>query len=229
MQRRDTLAALFWPESDASRARANLRNTLNYLRNALPRGDEGETPHLIIGREARRYLEQAVAQWRTVESTHGEARALIHLGHVTYALGEPELARERLQATLFLEEQINDRTLRPLALGHLGLVNAGQGRSEAARRYFRSALREARARRLSLYLPYTVGGLGLVAAQEGEWKTAVILLTFFQSHPLTLQGILLGEGERVLAAAKGKLETAVYEAAQARGETMMDDDYQAFL
>ena len=52
LQRREHLAALFWPESDASRGRANLRNTLNYLRNSLPQTAEGETPHLLIERNA---------------------------------------------------------------------------------------------------------------------------------------------------------------------------------
>ena len=52
MQRRERLAALFWPESDASRGRANVRNTLNYLRKSLPQTDDGKTPHLIIDREA---------------------------------------------------------------------------------------------------------------------------------------------------------------------------------
>jgi len=49
---RETLAALFWPESDTSRARANLRNTLNYLRDALPRTADGHTLHLVIERHA---------------------------------------------------------------------------------------------------------------------------------------------------------------------------------
>lgn len=52
MQRREHLAALFWPESDASRGRANVRNTLNYLRNTLPQSADGETPHLLIERDA---------------------------------------------------------------------------------------------------------------------------------------------------------------------------------
>lgn len=52
MQRRERLAALFWPESDASRGRANVRNTLNYLRNSLPQTGAGETPHLLIERNA---------------------------------------------------------------------------------------------------------------------------------------------------------------------------------
>ncbi|MFW5942868.1 MAG: ATP-binding protein [Chloroflexota bacterium] len=50
-KRREALAVLFWPESDRSRARANLRNTLNYLRNALPATADGETPHLLIDRD----------------------------------------------------------------------------------------------------------------------------------------------------------------------------------
>lgn len=52
MQRRERLAALFWPESDTSRGRANVRNTLNYLRNSLPQTAGGDTLHLIIERDA---------------------------------------------------------------------------------------------------------------------------------------------------------------------------------
>ena len=51
MQRRERLAALFWPESDVSRGRANVRNTLNYLRNSLPQTASGDTPHLLIERD----------------------------------------------------------------------------------------------------------------------------------------------------------------------------------
>ena len=51
MKPRESLAALFWPESKGSRARANLRNTLNYLRDGLPRTPGGESPHLIIERD----------------------------------------------------------------------------------------------------------------------------------------------------------------------------------
>lgn len=52
MQPREKLAVLFWPESDSSRGRAALRNTLRYLRDALPADDAGDTLHLIIERNA---------------------------------------------------------------------------------------------------------------------------------------------------------------------------------
>lgn len=49
MQSRETLTALFWPESNAEQGRAALRNTLTYLRNIL---DDRVGPHLVIEREA---------------------------------------------------------------------------------------------------------------------------------------------------------------------------------
>ncbi len=66
---RETLAALLWPDSDGSRARANLRNTLNYLRNTLPAGELGATLHLIVERDALGFNEQAPhsLDWRILE------------------------------------------------------------------------------------------------------------------------------------------------------------------
>ncbi|MFW6098239.1 MAG: AfsR/SARP family transcriptional regulator, partial [Chloroflexota bacterium] len=66
---RDALAALLWPDSDGSRARANLRNTLNYLRNTLPAGESGATPHLIVERDALGFNAQAPhsLDWQILE------------------------------------------------------------------------------------------------------------------------------------------------------------------
>ncbi|MDX1687361.1 MAG: AAA family ATPase [Candidatus Promineifilaceae bacterium] len=52
MHSRDRLTALFWPESDRSAGRANLRSTLMYLRKALSHEGEGKPGHLIVERRA---------------------------------------------------------------------------------------------------------------------------------------------------------------------------------
>src|SRR5262245_31389538 len=48
-QPREKLIVLFWPESDAARGRAVLRNTLTYLNNLLR---PGGPPHLLIERDS---------------------------------------------------------------------------------------------------------------------------------------------------------------------------------
>lgn len=52
MHTRAHLAALFWPESDASSGRANLRSTLMYLRKTVAHDDETEPQHLLVERDA---------------------------------------------------------------------------------------------------------------------------------------------------------------------------------
>ncbi|MDX1664065.1 MAG: AAA family ATPase [Candidatus Promineifilaceae bacterium] len=47
---RDHLAALLWPESEASAARATLRSTLRYLRRPLDHGGDVPPPHLDVTR-----------------------------------------------------------------------------------------------------------------------------------------------------------------------------------
>ena len=52
MHSRERLTALFWPESDRSAGRANLRSTLMYLRKALSHEDANVPGHLIVERRA---------------------------------------------------------------------------------------------------------------------------------------------------------------------------------
>lgn len=52
MHTRARLTALFWPESDSSAGRANLRSTLMYLRKTLAHEDEAASDHLLVERGA---------------------------------------------------------------------------------------------------------------------------------------------------------------------------------
>jgi len=52
MHSRERLTALFWPESDRSAGRANLRSTLMYLRKALAHTGDNARDHLIVERRA---------------------------------------------------------------------------------------------------------------------------------------------------------------------------------
>lgn len=70
MHSRETLTALFWPDSNEQQGRAALRNTLNYLRHAL---DDRSSPHLLIAREALGLDRAAgcmVDVWLLAEATH---------------------------------------------------------------------------------------------------------------------------------------------------------------
>lgn len=51
-QRRDTLAALLWPDQPDNKARQNLRQTLLYLRQSLREDECAETPFLLVDRDA---------------------------------------------------------------------------------------------------------------------------------------------------------------------------------
>lgn len=52
MHTRERLTTLFWPESDSSSGRANLRSTLMYLRKTVAHGNEEAADHLLIERGA---------------------------------------------------------------------------------------------------------------------------------------------------------------------------------
>lgn len=52
MHSRERLAALFWPDSDHSAGRANLRSTLMYLRKGLSHAGNEKPAHLIVERRA---------------------------------------------------------------------------------------------------------------------------------------------------------------------------------
>lgn len=95
--RRDTLAALFWPDLDQSAARRALRNTLYHLREALgagvvvARGDEAVSidPTALMCDVTR--LEAAVAAGRyaeAVEEYRGELLAGLHVPNAGEALEE---------------------------------------------------------------------------------------------------------------------------------------------
>lgn len=60
MHTRARLTALFWPESDSSAGRANLRSTLMYLRKTLAHGDEAASDHLLVERGALGFDRSAV-------------------------------------------------------------------------------------------------------------------------------------------------------------------------
>ncbi len=107
LHRRDSLAAMFWPDMDQFAARRALRNTLYHLREALgdgvivTRGDDAvsidaasltcDVTKLNDAVEAARY-EEAVAYHR------GELLAGIHVSHAGEAF-EDWLSRERLRVT----------------------------------------------------------------------------------------------------------------------------------
>ncbi|MFW6068531.1 MAG: AAA family ATPase [Chloroflexota bacterium] len=57
---RERLTALFWPESDPSSGRANLRSTLMYLRKTLAHGNEAAPDHLLVERGALGFDRSAV-------------------------------------------------------------------------------------------------------------------------------------------------------------------------
>lgn len=101
--RRDTLAAMFWPDLDQFSARRALRNTLYHLRDALgdgvivTRGDEAVSvdPARLTSDVTR--LEQAAAAGRAEEAVdcfRGELLAGIHFANAGEAF-EEWLSRER--------------------------------------------------------------------------------------------------------------------------------------
>jgi DNA-binding SARP family transcriptional activator/TolB-like protein len=103
--RRDTLAAMFWPDLDQFSARRALRNTLYHLRDALgdevivTRGDEAVSVDPVRLTSDVSRLEQAVAAGRCEEAVdcfRGELLAGIHFANAGEAF-EEWLSRERLR------------------------------------------------------------------------------------------------------------------------------------
>ncbi len=125
--RRDSLAALFWPELDQFAARRALRNTLFHLRRAL-----GEGPIIIRGGEAVAIdpaeltsdvarLRSAVQEGRyeeAVELCRGELLAGFHLPSAGQAF-EEWLSRERLRAADLVTRALGALVEREEGAGNL--------------------------------------------------------------------------------------------------------------
>ena len=125
--RRDTLAAMFWPDMDQFAARRALRNTLYHLREALgdgvilTRGDDAVSidPARLTSDVTR--LRDAVAGARyeeAVDCCHGELLAGIHFANAGEAF-EDWLSGERLRVASLVMRALHALAEREQSTGNL--------------------------------------------------------------------------------------------------------------
>ena len=88
MHTREKLAAIFWPENDASSGRTNLRNALVHLRRPLRH--DGQTPHLHVERDALGFNRDGVftSDWDRLQEAARSSRASLLQSVVDDARGD---------------------------------------------------------------------------------------------------------------------------------------------
>jgi DNA-binding SARP family transcriptional activator/pimeloyl-ACP methyl ester carboxylesterase len=101
---RETLAALFWPESDQTSARASLRRTLYTLNQALGDG-------IITADLETIALDPQADLWLDVDEFSGPARECTALGEVTQEVGADCLSRLTAAAQLYSADFLAGFTL----------------------------------------------------------------------------------------------------------------------
>lgn len=171
------LCALLWPDVPEAQARHSLRQTLVYLRKALPEAASAllHADARSLGLDASRVSVDAAQLLQLLALTivvQGEQHGMRALGAVARAelaeaqlrAGAPEQAESSARAALELADSTGDVTTRGAALRVLGQSLGASGRLAEARAYLREALALQEACGAPLRLAETLVALAQSAA-----------------------------------------------------------------
>jgi predicted ATPase/DNA-binding SARP family transcriptional activator len=82
---------------------------------------------------ARAALDEALARFRALGDTPGEAFVLAHRGHLERAAGDPDAAEAPLRRALALRDELGDRRAVSMTLMALGMLHGAAGDLDGAR------------------------------------------------------------------------------------------------
>jgi len=124
-------------------------------------------------KQARWYLEQALAGYQTLGDTFGIASVLNNLGALAYNQDAYGHARKFFDQSIALARSLNMPLLLATALGNLGQVSCSQGAYACARQELEEALAISRSLDDAHGVGIHLGNLGLVSIGLGEHERAV--------------------------------------------------------
>lgn len=178
-------AVTFWQDPEGQVV-PGLRESAELFRQAGDRSAEALTRislgiALLIAADpdpagADEQFDMSLALCRSVGDEHGEAMALVTIGHVALLHQDVEEALRRFEAGLFLARRLDDKVSVTIALHHLGWAQLQHGAAAEAQESFDESLN------LSLQLghdegiAYALQGLVATSASRGELERAGRLL-----------------------------------------------------
>jgi tetratricopeptide (TPR) repeat protein len=182
--------------------------------------------------QASAYYQESLAINQELGDKQGLAWAHIGLGTAAYRQRDYDQAEGMLQHGLALLTDVGDDGGMAWVLQQKGYVNCARGNFRGAAMLFTMALDMARQLNHVVTLAFCIPGLVCVAAQDNQPQLAAQLLGIAEA--LRAQVVTLGsasdlnEYDRLLAEARGKIDTQAYAAEISAGRTLPQPDAVAF-
>lgn len=131
---------------------------------------------------ARDWGTQALALYRTLNATQGEAKTLIHLANILDDQGEYALATTYYQQALALQRELNDRVGESVVLFNLAIHYRNQDDFSGAMASYEQALQLCRTTGHQEYIGVVLSHLGMLYVDRGEYTAALAILTQALDH-----------------------------------------------
>ncbi len=203
--------------------RLDVRATTGFARLALRRGDT---------REVRRWSEEALAIARERGEKEDAASPLHMLAAAARVEGDLSRAKAFYRENLALHRELGRMDTVSVELGNLGALAVLEGNLSEAEPLIRESLEIAYKRGDRYVAPYELIWLGRVALGRGNPTRAATLFAAakaqFDATGLAMDPDEGPEYEKGLAAIRGALDDAPFEAAWAEGKKMNLDDAVTF-
>ena len=203
--------------------RLDVRATTGFARLALRRGDT---------REVRRWSEEALAIARERGEKEDAASPLHMLAAAARVEGDLSRAKAFYRENLALHRELGRMDTVSVELGNLGALAVLEGNLSEAEPLIRESLEIAYKRGDRYVAPYELIWLGRVALGRGNPTRAATLFAAakaqFDATGLAMDPDEGPEYEKGLAAIRGALDDAPFEAARAEGKKMNLDDAVTF-
>lgn len=126
--------------------------------------------------QSREYCEQALAIYRELGDTHGEAVTMANQGELLRNAGELQQAHACFEQALLLNRQQSDPLLESALLHNLGLLYHTQKDYSQALRYYQESLKLAHGLKEYYNEGMILTNIGLLLYEQGQQQEAIALL-----------------------------------------------------
>jgi tetratricopeptide (TPR) repeat protein len=175
--------------------------------------------------QSREYCEQALAIYRELGDSHGEAVTLANQGELLRNTGELQQARACFEQALLLNRQQSDPLLESALLHNLGLLYHTQKDYLQALSYYQESLKQAHGLKEYYNEGMILTNMGLLLYEQGHQQEAVALLLAALRLRQSVGDSTSNTVDLFLAAIKQKMEpepfARMYQAAQEMQEQLI--------